>query len=320
MGTSSFSCLARSIAVALSAFTLCSPVHIDAQHAAFRSGIDLVPLTVTVTDPAGKYVAGLTGGDFAVYEDGVPQPLSFFASDHVPLDVAFVLDTSSSIRPELPLVQRAARGLVRRLGDTDRAAVVDVKNSARIPQPLTTQLDRVELAIRSLSSSGTTALYDGLYVVLKEFDAERRRNHSVRRQVLVLLSDGFDTTSRLAFDDVMELTRRTGVIVYVILLKCDDVIWPRARLDGSAQQAEHAMRRLANEAGGRMFQPASARDLPGIYDAIAHELSNQYELGYIPVKSGRDGAFRRVTVRVPPQANASARTRSGYYASRAARP
>ena len=320
MGTRSFTRLALATAAALGALALGSPAHVGAQNPVFRSGIDMVPLTVTVTDTAGKYVSGLTGGDFTIFEDGVPQSLSFFAIDHVPLDVAFVLDTSSSMRSELSLIKLAARGLVRRLRGTDRGAVVDVKNVTRMPQPFTTELAQVESAIDSLSSSGGTALYDGLYVVLKAFDVERRRNHEVRRQVLVLLSDGLDTRSRLAFDDVMELAQRTGVMVYVIQLKCDEMIWPRANLDGSALQAAYAMRRLANAAGGRIFQPASVRELSPIYDAIAHELSSQYELGYIPVRSGGDGAFRRVMVRVPPQTNASARTRSGYYASRGSRP
>ena len=114
----------------------------------------MVPLTVTVTDATGKHVTGLTGGDFTVFEDGVEQPLSFFASEDVPVDVALVLDTSSSMQADLPLVQTAASGLVRTLRASDRGAVVEVKDSVRIPQPFTTDRAQIEAILRALSDVG----------------------------------------------------------------------------------------------------------------------------------------------------------------------
>src|SRR5262249_15354234 len=95
----------------------------DLQQPTFRVGVDLVSLTVTVTDHAEKFVGGLTAPDFAVTEDGVPQPVSFFMSDHVPLDLAIVLDTSGSMGAELRLVQDAACGLARALHPGDRGSV-----------------------------------------------------------------------------------------------------------------------------------------------------------------------------------------------------
>src|SRR5262245_18778166 len=160
---------------------------VRAQRPLFRSGVDMVPLTVTVTGPNGKYVPDLCGSDFQVYEDGVEQPVAFFAHDDVPIDVALVLDTSSSMGVDLPLVKNAAIGLVRRLRSTDRAAIVNVTDTVGIPQPFTSERALIEHAIRSLSASGETALYDGLYVVLKEFERERKGNTQIRRQALVLL-------------------------------------------------------------------------------------------------------------------------------------
>jgi Ca-activated chloride channel family protein len=286
-----------------------------AQQHTFKSGIDLVPLTVTVTDTSGKYVTGLTGSDFQVYEDGVEQPLAFFASDEVPIDVALVLDTSGSMVLDLPLVQSAATGLVRRLRAVDRAAVVDVKQSARIPQPFTSDRASVETAIHSLSASGETALYDGLYVALKEFQHERKAATDVRRQTLVLLSDGLDNNSHLAFDDVLDLARRIDVNIYVIALRSALADVPRRQQDGTILHADYVLNTLTRESGGRVFVPKSARDLSAIYTAIAQELSSQYELGYLPQRSAIEVGFRRVAVRVRPQTNALARTRSGYYAT-----
>ena len=302
--------------LALGALALLSTVRLNAQNKPFKSGIEMVPLTVTVTDASGKYVTGLADSDFTVVEDGVQQPLSFFASDHVPLDVALVLDTSSSMRADLPLVKSAATGLVHSLRETDRGAVIEVKQTAGIPQAFTSDRAQIEGAIRALSASGSTALFDGLYVVLKEFERQRQINQEVRRQVLVLLSDGMDTQSRLGFEDVMDAARHAGVNIYVIALTGKAARVPRAERDSESLKAEYNMGAVARESGGRTFFPKSARELPAIYSSIAQELASQYELGYVPVRPGGDGAFRRVMVRLAPGANALARTRSGYYAQR----
>jgi Ca-activated chloride channel family protein len=304
------------VLAAIVGLVLRGPARVDAQSPTFKSGVDLVPLTVTVTDTTGRYVTGLTGTDFTVFEDGVEQPLSFFASDDVPVDLALVLDTSESMLTDLPLVQTAASGLIRQLRASDRGAVVEVKDTAGIPQPFTSDQAQITRAIHGLSPSGSTALYDGLYVVLREFERERRAAFQVRRQVLVLLSDGLDNKSHVTFDEVMDLARRAGVNIYVIALRGEVALMRRVEMDESMLRAEYTMGAVARESGGRTFFPKSARELPAIYTAIAQELASQYELGYVPARPGGDGAFRRVAVRVPPRPNVLARTRSGYYAPR----
>ena len=235
---SNASCRMLSALVVLTALAVRGPASLDAQGPLFKSGIDMVPLTVTVTDASGKYVTGLTGDDFTVLENGVEQPLSFFACADVPLDVALVLDTSASMRADLPLVQSAAIGLVRKLRASDRAAVVEIKDFARMPQPFTGDLALVDRAIRGLSAAGDTALYDGLYIALKEFERERKAAVQVRRRALVVLSDGLDTRSHLAFDEVLDLARRAGVNIYVVELKGELASVPRNQLDGSVLNAE----------------------------------------------------------------------------------
>ena len=299
----------------LGALALCSPA-LQAQDPVFKSGIDMVPLTVTVTDPAGKYVGGLKADDFTVFEDGVAQRISFFAREEVPIDVALMVDTSASMSGDLPLVRSAAISLIQQLRTADRSAVVEIKDSPRVTQSLTGDRALLEHAIHNLSSSGSTALYDGLYVVLREFQRERRGTADVRRQAVVLLSDGLDTHSRLTFDDVIDLTRRAGVNIYVIALRGDTAIKKRSTLDDSVLDAEYAMGAVARETGGRTFFPKSARELSSIYNVIAQELASQYAMGYVPLQPGDDGKFRHVSVRLRPETNALARTRTGYYARR----
>jgi Ca-activated chloride channel homolog len=285
--------------------------HIQAQGRIFKSTVEMVPLTVTVTDARGHYVRNLVEADFAVLEQGVRQSLALFANEPVPIDLALTIDASASMTPQLPIVRRAAGALVDSLRDGDRATVVTIQNAVGVPLPLTSDRSRISTAIRDLSASGETALYDGVYVVLSELI--RARSTEIRRRVLVLLSDGLDTSSRLSADDMLALARRAGIGVYVIAMPTSSSNLPRNRQDASAWQGEYVMRTLARESGGRSFFPKRVEELPGIYADIAQELANQYELGYLPSRSGTLGGFRRVTVHVK---NAMTRTRSGYYAGR----
>jgi len=282
----------------------------------FRSGVDMVPLTVTVTDAAGKYVEGLTEHDFAVFEDGVQQSVSFFASERVPVDVALVLDASGSMETDMPLVRGAADGLIRSLRPVDRVAVVAVRTFVGMPQRFSTDHERAAAAIDALRCSGSTAVYDAVYITLQEFARERREHSEVRRQVLVLLTDGLDNASHVSADEMADAAKRVGVNIYVVALR-DPA--PQARAtprDVEQERATYTMRALAQDAGGRIFFPTAATELPAVYGTIARELASQYDLGYVPAKPAGNGAFRRVAVRVLPPASGVARTRSGYHAVR----
>jgi VWFA-related protein len=284
--------------------------HIQAQGR-IKSIVEMVPLTVTVTDGRGNYVKNLVETDFAVLEEGVRQSLALFANEPVPVDLALAIDASASMTRQLPIVRKAAGALVDSLRGGDRATVVTIKNAVGVPLPLTSDRSRISAAIRDLSASGVTALYDGVYVILNEL--ERARSTEIRRRVLVLLSDGLDTSSRLSADDMLALARRTGIAIYVIGMPTASSGLPRKLQDASAWHGEYAMRALARDTGGRSFFPKRVEDLPAIYADIAQELANQYELGYLPSRSGTQGGFRRVTVHVE---NATTRTRSGYYTGR----
>ena len=284
--------------------------HARAQGALFKSGVDMVALTVTVTDSAGQSVSGLTADHFAVFEDGVQQTLSLFGSEQVPVDVAFVLDTSSSMSLDLPLVKQAARGLVSTLRAADRAAVFEVNETVGNPRPFTDDHDEVIAAVDGLKARGSTAVYDGLYTSLREFQRERRLHPELRRHALVLLSDGLDNASHVTFDDAAELARQLDVTIYTIALRQELL----SLLSPEQRQANYAMRALARETGGQAFFPAKAAELEAIYASIARELVSQYALGYVASTPGNRGAFKRVSVRLLPPAEGRARTRSGYLA------
>jgi len=285
------------------------------RHGVFKSGIELVALNVIVTDKARKYVTGLEKADFAVFEDGVQQDLTFFAADAAPIDLAILLDTSSSMQDKMQDVHQAAVGFARTLRDEDRGAVVGFDTGVRVLQGFTGNVADIEAAIRAARANGGTALHNALYVTLKEFAKLGRANEDVRRQAIVVLSDGEDTASLLSFDDVMTLAKQSGVSIYTITLKSkySGLGRPARRY---FSQSEYSMKSLAQETGAQAFFPLEVRELSGVYGSIATELAHQYALAYAPKNGRRDGAFRRVIVTIPARPDVRPRARVGYVAHR----
>jgi Ca-activated chloride channel family protein len=276
----------------------------------FRSHASVVALNVTVTD-GNKPVAGLGPLDFQIFEDGVPQRVSFFETRSVPMDVILLLDTSASMRARMPVVHEAAKSFMRVLRPEDRGAVVAFNDSVRVLQGLTSDPAAIESAISSTSADGSTALHTALYVALKQFGAMAKSSDAVRRQAIAVLSDGVDTSSLVSFDDVVAVARRTGVNVYTIALRDEGASsgWGQAGPD-----SEYGLRVLAKETGAASFFPANIRELKGVYRAIANELEAQYSIAYTPTDSRADGRFRRIVVRVPSRPGLQPRARAGYTA------
>ena len=284
-----------------------------AQQTTFRSGVDLVALSVVVTDGRDKFVSGLSAADFSVVEDGVPQQLSFFSATAVPMDLALLLDTSASMIDKMSIVHEAATGFVSSARPGDRVTIVDIKDGVRVLHPLDEDLDGARAAIRTTSARGGTALYNALYMTLKDLVKLRRTNEEIRRQAILVLSDGDDTASLVGFDDVMDVAKQSGIAIYTITLRT--ALQRLLAYDRhTAVAGDFGMRALAQETGARAFFPGAATELAGVYGIIAGELARQYSLGYMSTNTRRDGAYRRVTVRVT-QPGMRTRTRTGYVAS-----
>jgi Ca-activated chloride channel homolog len=284
------------------------------QQAVFRSTAALVALSVTVQDKGAKYVAGLQSEDFAVYEDGVRQEVRFFEADAVPLDLIVLIDTSSSMRDKVPAVHDAAAGFVSTLREADRGAVLAFSDTVSILQPLTSDRGALERAVRSTGANGTTSLNNAVYVALKQFGGAARAAGAVRRQAIVLLSDGADTSSVVSLDDVLAVARRSGVSIYTVALQAAG---ERGAMRRDYSESDYAMKALARETGALAFvaQPAQ---LKAVYRSIAAEVASQYSIGYVPANASADGRFRRVLVQVVTKPELRSRTRPGYTDGRGA--
>jgi Ca-activated chloride channel homolog len=278
------------------------------QSQVFRAAVDIVSLNVTVMDGANHYVTDLEPSDFTVFEDGVKQNLTFFNRRQQAIAMSLLLDSSASMEDKLQTLQTAAVNFVRRLKPTDLAQVIDFDSSVQIRQGFTSKQDELEAAILQTAAGGSTSLHNAIYISLKELRKIQAQNEEdVRRQALVVFSDGEDTSSLVSFDEVLDLAKRSETAVYTIALRGADTQTRGFR------EAEFVMRQLAQETGGRAFFPSRIQDLEGVYATIADELASQYTLGYTSRNSKRDGAWRRLIVQVS-KPNVTPRTKKGYYA------
>lgn len=287
----------------------------QAQGPTFRSGASLVALNITVTDAEKKYVSGLRPEDFAVFEDGVQQNVQFFEARQIPLDLIVLLDASSSMSDKMSVVHEAALGFLRTLRDTDRGAIVTFSDGVDIAQTLTSDRALLEGAVRRTQPRGATALYNALYVALKQFGRAAQDAGDVRRQAIAVLSDGEDTSSLVGFEDVMGLARKSGVSIYTIGLQSK---YAAIRSGSSSRryfsESEYSLKTLAQETGAQAFFPNAVSELKGIYANIAQELSSQYAVGYAPTNMRPDGRFRRIVVRITSRPDLRPRARAGYMA------
>ncbi|MBI2833728.1 MAG: VWA domain-containing protein [Acidobacteria bacterium] len=298
---------ASRISVALALATL--PLALGAQGPSFHSGVDIVSLNVTVTDATNHYVTDLARDEFLVFEDGVKQDLNFFARTQLPIALALLLDTSASMEGKLKIAQEAAIGFASRLRPEDLAEVIDFDSRVDVLQKFTNNVADLETAIRLTSAGGSTSLHNAIYISLKELKKMQARSlEDIRRQAIVLLSDGEDTSSLVSFEEVLDLAKRSETAIYSIGLRAREPHGLRG-----FKEAEFVLRQLAQETGGRAFFPNEVTELAGIYSQISNELSSQYGLGYTSKNPRRDGLWRRIVVRVN-RPNLTARTKQGYYA------
>jgi Ca-activated chloride channel family protein len=278
------------------------------QLPSFRADVDLVSLSVTVTDASGPYVTDLTPDQLIIFEDGVRQDIAYFNGKSVPIALALLLDTSASMEDKMPTAKEAAVGFARRLRPQDLGQLIGFADRVEVLQPFTSDQAALERAIRKTVANGSTPLYNALYIALKDLKKIRATTEQdIRRQAIVVFTDGADTSSLMDFDELLDLAKRSETAIYAIALRSPSEIASRTYAD-----TDFSLRQLAQQTGGRSFFPTRIEDLAGVYRQIADELANQYVVGFVSKNAKRDGAWRKLTVRVDREGT-TARTRLGYF-------
>jgi Ca-activated chloride channel homolog len=281
----------------------------------FGVGLDVVKVTVTVRDGAGRLVGDLTAGDFSIREDGRSQKLQVFAPAADPsdrqelaLNLGMLFDTSESMREHLRLSQESA---VRFLDSIPRAKdliLIFFDRDIRISHYNSENQQGIFGRILETKGEGYTALYDAIAVYVS------RVVGTPGRKVLVLFTDGDDTTSRTSLEDVLRLVRSTNVTIYPVAFSLNAPEVERSKIRARAFLGE-----LARSSGGEVFRPLASRELAGIYTGILDELSSQYVLGYVSDNPKRDGTYRHLHVDVR-RPGLRLRYRPGYIAPKEPEP
>ena len=273
-----------------------------AQGGPFRSRIDVVQVTVSVTDASGRLITGLTQGDFQVFEDGVEQTITQFTDKRVPVSLGMLLDASDSMRGQAVIDARDA--FDRFVGDLllseDEVFVATFNHMPRLLTKWTMPPMSLRGRLNELKPSGGTAIYDALADTSRLF--EQRVN---LRAAMIVVSDGADTASDRSLLQTIEVIRRNDAFVYAIAIDAPDG-------RESTRVNPEALRDITSLTGGYTEVVKSAGDLGPATERIADELNKQYTIGYSSSKPP-DGSWRPLRVRVR-TGGYFVRARRGYFA------
>jgi Ca-activated chloride channel homolog len=264
-----------------------------------------VNLLFTVADKKGRFVTDLTKQDFEVVENKKPQNiLEFTAESNLPLRLAILIDTSNSIRDRFRFEQEAAVEFVTQLmRPEDKAVVVSFDTAAELVADMTSDINVLSKAIRSLRPGGGTALYDAVFFACRDKLMQDQPMHKFRR-AMVVISDGDDNQSRYTRDQALEMAQKADVVMYTI----------STNITRTPSSGDKVMRYFAGETGGLAFFPFKVQDMSQSFENIANELRHQYNVLYRPEPLKADGQWQPVDIRVKNRKDLVVRARKGYYA------
>jgi VWFA-related protein len=256
----------------------------------FRSNVQGVRVDVLVTD-RGRPLGGLTADDFELYDNGVRQPITLADFDQLPLNVVLAFDVSRSLTSDrLEQLRRAAGALIGGLSQQDQAGLITFTHAVALPHGLTRDLPRLRHALARVESGGGTALVDGVYAGITLAES------AVGRALLIVFSDGVDTSSWLTPERVLQIARRSDVVAYGVSV---------------GRQKPEFLRDLVEATGGQVFESESAENLEQRFLAMLDEFRRRYVLMYTPTST--DPGWHRLEVRVKGR-RATVQARPGYLA------
>ncbi|WP_348268636.1 VWA domain-containing protein [Edaphobacter paludis] len=266
-----------------------------------------VRLNATVVDNGGRSIQTLNKDAFHVYEDGVPQTISSFRHEDLPVSLGILIDSSGSMYDKRAAVEEASLDLVKLSNPEDEAFVVDFSWEAFIDQDFTSDINKLQKGLDYIKSSGGTALYDAL-VASADYTAKNAKHP---KQVLLVITDGEDNASTATLEQtIRRIQDIDGPVIYSIGLLFGQ--------DTDKREARHARRvleSLSEETGGVAYFPKSVQDVDEIAAEVAKDIRTQYTIAYHSTKSPALGGYRQVHVEAKEKGmgRLSVRTRAGYF-------
>jgi Ca-activated chloride channel homolog len=286
------------------------PEQTQGEAGTFRVKVNLVNVYATVTDETGAPVTDLKKEDFRIAEDGNPEKIAVFEQESDrPLSIVLAIDTSQSVRKDLKLELDSARRFVAStVRPVDRLALYHFSEVVKESVPFTNSFQKIAEGIRKTRTGAGTAMFDAIYL------AGMALNEREGRKVLVLITDGGDTTSSIDYQTAVRTAQQSEALVYSIIMV------PIENDAGRNTGGEHALIQLAKDTGGKYYYASTPTGLDAAFQQISKELRTQYLLAYYPSRRTADSGFRRVQITVDNAANPEkkliVRHRAGYYTSK----
>ena len=269
--------------------------------------VDLVNVLFTVTDRKGKLVTDLEKQNLKISEDNRPQTITNFTREtDLPLTIAILIDTSTSIRDRFKFEQQAAIDFLYRTlrPKKDKALLITFDSAIELVQDYTDNAEFLAKAIRQVRPGGGTKMFDGIYLACQE-----KLKAEAGRKVMILISDGDDNLSLGTLTGTLEMAQKSDVSIYTISTNSSGFFGI------TAPKADKVLKRLAEDTGGRAFFPFKAEDLSESFQDISAELRSQYSVAYRSSNPARDGSFRSVKIETD-RKNLRVKARKGYYAAK----
>jgi Ca-activated chloride channel homolog len=269
----------------------------------FHAEAKEVILHATVVDEKQRLVMNLPKTAFTVYEDGKEQAITSFHHEDVPVALGIVIDNSGSMREKRAKVNAAALNLVRASNPGDEVFIVNFNDEYYLDQDFTSDIAKLKEALEKVESRGGTALYDALVASADYL----KKNAKLQKKVLLVVTDGEDNASRENLEEAVErLSEENGPTVYTIGLLGEE----------KARRARRALETISEHTGGIAFLPKTLDDVDEISSEIAHDIRNQYTIGYRPSNPSDNGGYRTIHVDAKEKGykHLVVRTRTGYYA------
>ncbi len=263
----------------------------------------LVVLNATITDPAGKHVAGLKQDQLTILENGSAQEITFFAAEETPFAAVILLDTSGSMEQRVSLARSAAIRFLDGLRESDVAAIYRFDSKVSLVQTFSASRD-VSDKIFDMKADGMTTLNDAVYKASQDLTGRTEK-----RRAIVVLSDGMDTYSSSSADKALKAALAANAVIYTVDMSSIEMGGKQR------QQSQGVLRNFADKTGGSFISTPGGAALRAAFDKIVTELGNQYTIAYQPKNVAKDGKWRSIELQVS-KPNLTIRTRKGYHAEK----
>ncbi len=278
------------------------PARNDSGVFVFKKDVEEVVLHATVVDDKQRFVTGLNRNDFQVYENGQPQQITSFRRQDVPVAVGIIIDNSGSMRDKRPAVNQAAINFVKASNPDDQVFIVNFNDEYYLDQDFTNRIPSLREALERIESRGGTALYDAVVASADHM----KKNARLDKKVLLVVTDGEDNASRESLEQaIRRLQQENGPTVYTIGILGEE----------RAKRARRALSAMSEQTGGVSFFPKDLSEVDSITQQVAHDIRNQYIIGYKPSTPKTVAGYRTIKVeaKAPGYKRLQVRTRTGYF-------